>query len=93
MGDAKQVGLAALLYSQDHEGSLPETLPQLVPNYLPDETLLPGHYLTTPGMVLKDLPPQAIILCRVVPGYTHQSPRLILVRVDNSVELGNAAPR
>ncbi|HEX8373237.1 MAG TPA: hypothetical protein VF585_10685 [Chthoniobacterales bacterium] len=38
--EAKQIGLACKLYAADHEGIYPETLEQLVPEYLPDAKML-----------------------------------------------------
>jgi len=37
MVEVKNVGIAAHLYADDHQGRLPETLDDLVPNYLPND--------------------------------------------------------
>ena len=87
MSEAKQVGLAAKLYSDDHQGRLPETLQQLVPNYLPNDALLTRTQLTTPGVLLKDLPPTSILLVRTATDSKRKETRVVLVRGDISVDL------
>lgn len=82
MSEAKQVGLAAKLYSDDHQGRLPETLRQLIPNYLPNDALLTRTQLTTPGVLLNDLPPTSILLIRTATDSKRKQTRVVFVRAD-----------
>jgi hypothetical protein len=45
LGDVKQLGTACKIYAVDHEGNYPKTLEELVPEYLPDDTLLMCRYI------------------------------------------------
>jgi hypothetical protein len=86
VSDTRQVGLAAKLYANDHEGRLPGSLNELVPQYLPDKTLLPHVRFATPRTVLAELPPTAIILFRVATDEDRHETRVIVVHPDISVE-------
>lgn len=65
--DARQVGIAILLFSKEHGGAMPAKLNQLVPKYLPDPRLFQHTRLTTPGANLGALPKDSIIAFRLVP--------------------------
>lgn len=87
MSDAKQVGMAARLYADDHQGRLPENLQQLVPNYLPDDKFFSRMQLTTPGVLLKDLPQNSIIAVKTATEPKRKQTRVVFVRADFSVNL------
>lgn len=89
MSEAKQVGMAARLYADDHQGHLPENLQQLTPNYLPDGKFFPRMQLTTPGVLLKDLPPNSIIAVKTATDPKQKRARVVFVRADLSVNLGH----
>jgi hypothetical protein len=84
--ETKQVGLAAKLYADDHQGRLPQSLDELAPAYLPDKTFFPHVHLATPRAVLADLPPESIILFRVATDASRRETRVIAVRPDISIE-------
>ena len=44
LSEAKQVGLACKIFATDHQGKFPAKLEELVPDYLPDATLLGCKY-------------------------------------------------
>ena len=44
LSEAKQVGTACKIYATDHDGKFPAKLEDLVPDYLPDATLLGCKY-------------------------------------------------
>jgi hypothetical protein len=82
----KQVGLAAKLYSADHQGRLPQSLDELAPDYLPDKDLLPGVILATPGAVLSDLSPDSVILFRAVTDKRRRDTSFVVIHPDISLE-------
>ncbi len=86
VNETRQVGLAAKLYADDHEGHLPASLNELVPHYLPDRTFFPHVHLATPRAVLAELQPKAIILFRVDTDDLRHGTRLIVVHPDISLE-------
>ncbi len=84
--ETKQVGLAAKLYADDHQGHLPPSLDELAPTYLPDRTLLPHVHFSLPRAVLAELPTESIILFRVATDSRHRETRVVVVHPDMSVE-------
>ena len=82
----KQVGLAAKLYSADHQGRLPQSLDELAPDYLPDKALLPGVILATPGAVLSELSPDSVILFRAVTDKHRRDTRIVVIHPNLSLE-------
>lgn len=84
--ETRQVGLAARLYSDDHQGRLPQALDELFPTYLTDKTFLPHVHLATPHAVLAELPREAIILFRVATDARRHETRVLVVHSDLSVE-------
>jgi hypothetical protein len=87
MSEAKEVGIAAKHYSDDHQGRLPETLQQLIPNYLTNGAIFTRMQLTTPGVLLKDLPPTSIIAIKTAADTKRKQTRVVFVRADISVDL------
>ena len=65
--DARQVGLALRVYADDHGGKLPASLSDLNPDYLPDDRSQRNMQITTPNLLLRDLPEDCIIAIRTVP--------------------------
>lgn len=84
--EAKQVAIAMRLYADEHQGRLPSTLAELVPNYLPDDRFLARTHFATPRAVLADLPKEAIILFRVTIAPKRKQPYIVIARPDASVE-------
>jgi hypothetical protein len=70
---AMSIGLACRLYAVDHGGKFPETLPQLVPSYLPDAQFLAfpsrdgSHMLDYEYFGGTDTDPPDAVLLRVPP--------------------------
>ena len=63
----KTVGLALKLYADDHQGTLPTRLEDLMPVYFTEQKILEGVQYVAPGAKLAELPPQAIIARRPYP--------------------------
>ena len=82
----KQVGLAAKLYSADHQGRLPQSLDERAPDYLPDKALLPGVILATPGAVLSELSPDSVIIFRAVTDKRRRNTSFVVMHPDMSLE-------
>jgi len=87
MSEAKQVGIAAKVYADDHQGRLPEALEQLTPDYVPNDASFSRMILTTPGVLLKDLPPASVIAIKTAIDPKMKQTRVVLVHADISVEL------
>ncbi|MEO7932655.1 MAG: DUF4190 domain-containing protein [Chthoniobacterales bacterium] len=88
LGNAKHIGLACKLWAQDHNGHFPPNLEVLVPEYLPNHSVLTSAFATdksevsyeyTPG--LTESSPGDTVLLR--DKYT-RSHKEIIVRVDMS---------
>lgn len=58
----KQTALAVQLYAGDHDGFLPASLNELVPAYTTADYLRGGPTLLTPGVNLRELPNDTVIL-------------------------------
>jgi hypothetical protein len=88
LNNAKQIGYACHLYAADHDGSYPESLNELFPDYLPNRAILtsplepgnPDPYIYKPG--LKESSPAGTILLQL----KFKSDRLV-VHVDDSAEI------
>lgn len=69
LAKAKGIAVACLLYASDHETKLPATLDELIPDYLPDKSVLASPlspnsstgYDYTPGLKETD-PPKTVLL-------------------------------
>lgn len=86
MHEARQVGMAAKLYAIDHEGHLPDTLLQLYPDYIDTKAAFLNMRLTTPGMVLDDLPEEAVIATKAIADAKRKQSAICYVRADIAVE-------
>lgn len=84
--DMRQVGIAAKLYADDHQGHLPQALVELVPAYLSDKRLLAHVQFTTPRAILAELPPESTILYRVAMDRRSHAARILVVHPDINVE-------
>lgn len=87
MSDAKDVGMAAHAYAQEHQGRLPETVRQLVQYWATNEKRFARTHLTVPGVLLKDLPPKSIIFVKAFTDPKRKETRLVFVHADGSVAL------
>ncbi|MHA3770350.1 hypothetical protein ACXR0O_02300 [Verrucomicrobiota bacterium sgz303538] len=83
MSEARQVGLALKLYAGDHDGTLPNSLAALVPEYLPDKQLMRHMSLATPSAKLHELGKNSVIAFKLLPEDTK---RVVVVRPDISIE-------
>jgi len=84
--EAKEVGLAAKLYADDHQGRLPKSLDELSPDYLPKKEVFAHTYFATPRSALAELRPESIMLFRVAIDERRHETRVIIVHPDISVE-------
>ncbi len=94
MNEAKQVGIAAKLYANDHEGRLPETFAQLMPDIVDDARLFQQMQLLTPGAKLDELPPKTVMMTKTFMKATWafsipwgKQERMVLVYPDLSVHV------
>ena len=86
MSEARQVGLAALLYSEDHQDRLPENLHQLVPKHIPTDKYFTRMYLMTPRLILKDLPTNTTIVIKLVTDNSTKVTRVIMIHADMTTD-------
>ena len=84
--ETKQVGLAAKLYADDHQGRLSQSLDEFAPNYLLDKALLAGVVLATPRALLSELSPDSVILFRTVTDQGRRDTRTVVIHPDISLE-------
>jgi type II secretory pathway pseudopilin PulG len=82
----RQVAFVLKAYADDHQGRLPQSLDELIPNYLPNTKLLEHTHLTAPHVVLAQLSPDSIILFQVVTDDFPKVTRVIVAHPDCTVE-------
>src|SRR5690242_4019987 len=85
--EMRQVAIAAKFYADGHRGRLPQCLEELVPAYLPDPAAIGDAHFLAPGAVLAGLPPESIILSRVVTDDQRHWTRVVVVHPDLSVQM------
>lgn len=95
LSHAKQLAIACQMYAVDNDGKFPPTLETLIPNYLPDRSILvskaapsdPNGFIYTPGLTTSSPPATILIEGKVAPG----SRERVVVHMDGSAVI-NPAP-
>ena len=91
LSTAKQIGLACKLYALDNDGKFPPNLAALIPDYLPEATILvspfapgePAGYSYRAGLTEKS-PPKTVLL---EDKFAAREKQRVVVRVDGSGEV------
>jgi len=95
LSNLKQIGLGLKLYAEDHEGSYPKSLLELVPDYFPEGGPIfsrsmdgepPEPYVYYPGHTEKD-DPKTMVLTSPRPIQRHQGVNHCVVYLDGSGEV------
>ncbi|HEX8295386.1 MAG TPA: hypothetical protein VF593_03745 [Chthoniobacteraceae bacterium] len=92
LSNAKQIGLACILYSHDYNGKMPPNLEALIPDYLPSANVFvsplspdePMGYSYVAGLDTASTPPSTII---IEDKFARQKGKRVVVRMDGSGEV------
>jgi hypothetical protein len=92
LSNAKQIGLACILYSHDSNGKMPPNLEALIPDYLPSAKVFvsplspdePMGYSYVAGLDTASTPPSTII---IEDKFARQKGKRVVVRMDGSGEV------